>query len=381
MTEYLILTLERALPLVWEYQRQIGPWRVDIGPYNVEAGLPNSRHTMNYSGTGTSITFNTTNHRAFWSFKTPALSDLPSLPSGIGRLKPRLYDARITASKTGSPTNILELWLADPTTKLPSQRIKRIDNTSGGYGERILYQGDAGQGVELEWDTWYSIVFIVTSADSSNYWVLSLYNSYTLSNWNTTTKAGYSTNGGQTWTAYDNYSWWGQIGVQHFFYPSPLKDELYRSSKAVNYYYSISLSGLPSNTYQTQSLLVINNNVIPIGGANPIPDSVEGKYDVSPVIYTTASISSAFQLTLTINKTAKYDKNPVEIDMFNIVEAYITRIDFLDTSVTNKVRLNKNFEQEFSGSGGTALTFDPPLLFWSAEVLSGRVKITAVCFE
>jgi hypothetical protein len=336
---------------------------------------------MYYSGTGTNITFNTTNHRAFWSFKTPALSDLPSLPSGIGRLKPRLYDARIIASKAGSPTNILELWLADPTTKLPSQRIKRIDNTSGGRGERILYQGDAGQGVELEWDTWYSIVFIVTSADASNYWVPSLYNNYTLSNWSTTTKAGYSTNGGQTWTAYDNYSWGGNVFVQHFFYPSPLKDELYRSSKTVNYYYSISLSGLPSNTYQTPSLLVINNNVIPIGGANPIPDSVEGKYDVSPVIYTVADISSAFQFTVTISKTAKYDKNPVEIDMFNIVEAYITRIDFLDTSVTNKVRLNKNFEQEFSGSGGTALTFDPPLLFWSAEVLSGRVKITAVCFE
>jgi hypothetical protein len=125
---------------------------------------------------------------------------------------------------------------------------------------------------------------------------------------------------------------------------------------------------------------MINNNIIPIGVANPLPDSVEGRYDVSPVIYTTASISSAFQFTLTISKTAKYDKNPVEIEMFNIVEAYITKIDFLNTG-TNVVRLNKNFEQEFSGSGGTALTFDPPLLFWSAEVLSGRVKITAVCFE
>jgi hypothetical protein len=380
MTEYLILTLERALPLVWEYQKQISS-SVNVGPYNVGAGLPNSRHKIDFSGSGSVINFNTTDHRIFSSFKTPALSDLPSLPSGIaGRLKPRLYNARITPSSvSGSPTNILELWLADPTTKLPSQRINRIDNSTGTYKERIFSQTDPVQGIELEWDTWYSIVFIITSADSSNYWQIALYNNYSPSNWNTTTKVGYSTNGGQTWTTYDNYLWKGNVYAQHFFYLQPVKDELYRSSKAVNYYYSPS-STLPSNVYLT-SLLIINNDVIPVGENNPIPDRVEGKYDVSPVIYTSASISSAFQFTLTINKTAKYDKNPVEIDMFNIVEAYITRIDFLDTSVTNAVRLNKNFEQEFSGSGGTALTFDPPLLFWSAEVLSGRVKITAVCFE
>jgi hypothetical protein len=78
----------------------------------------------------------------------------------------------------------------------------------------------------------------------------------------------------------------------------------------------------------------------------------------------------------------RYDINPVTIDMFYASEAYLQRIDFLGASTTtSSVRLNDSYEQEFSGAGGTSIIFDPPILFWKAQVLSGAVRLRALVFE
>jgi hypothetical protein len=68
--------------------------------------------------------------------------------------------------------------------------------------------------------------------------------------------------------------------------------------------------------------------------------------------------------------------------MFYASEAYLQRIDFLgSSSTTSSVRLNDSYEQEFSGAGGSSITFNPPILFWKAQVLSGAVRLSALVFE
>ena len=94
--------------------------------------------------------------------------------------------------------------------------------------------------------------------------------------------------------------------------------------------------------------------------------------------YTTADVAGFTQ-----NDTAqfiwRYDINPVTIDMFYASEAYLQRIDFLASG--SAVRLNDSYEQEFSGNSGASVTFDPPILFWKAQVLSGAVRLRALVFE
>jgi hypothetical protein len=75
----------------------------------------------------------------------------------------------------------------------------------------------------------------------------------------------------------------------------------------------------------------------------------------------------------------RYDINPVTIDMFYASEAYLQRIDFLANG--SSVRLNDSYEQEFSGNSGQSVTFDPPILWWKAQVLSGAVRLRVLVFE
>ncbi|MCS6787695.1 MAG: hypothetical protein NZ733_00160 [Aigarchaeota archaeon] len=77
----------------------------------------------------------------------------------------------------------------------------------------------------------------------------------------------------------------------------------------------------------------------------------------------------------------RYDKNPITMDMFNAVEAYLSRIEFLDTATSNSVELNDSHDQIFTGSGGTAITFDPMVWVWQVRVLTGRVRCLFMVFE
>jgi hypothetical protein len=97
--------------------------------------------------------------------------------------------------------------------------------------------------------------------------------------------------------------------------------------------------------------------------------------------YTTANVTG-FTKTDVASFKWQYDINPVTVDMFNASEAYLQRIDFLGASTTtSSVRLNDSYEQEFSGAGGTSITFDPPILWWKAQVLSGAIRLRALVFE
>jgi hypothetical protein len=88
---------------------------------------------------------------------------------------------------------------------------------------------------------------------------------------------------------------------------------------------------------------------------------------------------AGFTQTDTASFIWRYDINPVTIDMFYASEAYLQRIDFLANG--SSVRLNDSYEQEFSGNSGQSVTFDPPILWWKAQVLSGSVRLRALVFE
>jgi hypothetical protein len=94
--------------------------------------------------------------------------------------------------------------------------------------------------------------------------------------------------------------------------------------------------------------------------------------------YTTANVAG-FTQTDTAQFIWRYNINPVTIDMFYASEAYLQRIDFLANG--SSVRLNDSYEQEFSGNSGQSVTFNPPILFWKAQVLSGAVRLSALVFE
>jgi hypothetical protein len=94
--------------------------------------------------------------------------------------------------------------------------------------------------------------------------------------------------------------------------------------------------------------------------------------------YTTAYVEG-FTQTDVAAFTWQYDINPVTVDMFYASEAYLQRIDFLADE--SAVRLNDSYEQEFGGDSGQSLTFDPPILWWKAQVLSGAVRLSALVFE
>lgn len=148
---------------------------------------------------------------------------------------------------------------------------------------------------------------------------------------------------------------------------------LSRPNEAANYYVNRTLS-LPSNS----SVIREYANGIQIDVAQPLPQDVAGRYTYSADVVTGGSGNAS----VTFSHTLRYEKNPITMDMFYAAEAYLRRIEFLDTATTgNSVELNDSPDQVFSGSGGTAITLDPMVWVWQVRVLTGRVRCLFMVFE
>jgi hypothetical protein len=391
MTEYLILSLIRALPLVWEYNRQI---TFSLTFSRTYGSIPQSVRARN-AGAGTagpSFTIDSTAKRIFRTFGTPPQ---PSV-SGVKNIsKPRLYRIGFTlGSWTGNPQFRIDLHYANPDDT-PGQYITSFTPSvyDHGSGIRTVYADwgnppSAFSGYELDWDTNYAIVLVPTVADASN--------KATANSIGTTAadpipprKCGYSTNSGTTWTfitsgstLFDWQNSWGtlnytSVGVA-WYYESEATVPVAKSSEAFRSYFNgwASRTTPPSGFNLWQD--IINGVTNPTAGTEI---RFTDAYTHLIRFYTTANVAGFTQ-----NDTASfrwhYDINPVTIDMFYASEAYLQRIDFLgSSSTTSSVRLNDSYEQEFGGAGGTSITFDPPILFWKAQVLSGAVRLRALVFE
>jgi hypothetical protein len=195
-------------------------------------------------------------------------------------------------------------------------------------------------------------------------------------------KCGYSTNGGTTWTFVSgpNPDWRNHSATYPAInvvwdYESEVSIPMAKSSEAFRSYFNgwVSRTTLPSgfNLWREDINGIIN---LTIGREVRFTDS----YTHTVKFYTTADVTGFTQTDVASFKW-QYDINPVTIDMFYASEAYLQRIDFLANG--SSVRLNDSYEQEFSGNSGQSLTFDPPVLFWKAQVLSGAVRLSALVFE
>ncbi|MEM0454636.1 MAG: hypothetical protein QXM81_02210, partial [Nitrososphaerota archaeon] len=169
------------------------------------------------------------------------------------------------------------------------------------------------------------------------------------------------------------------IAYAWYYTPPDVTVPVAKSSEAFRSYFNgwTSRTTLPSAIVRMDADRI--NGVTNPSAGTEVPFSDAYTYSFGR-FYTTADVS-AFTQTDVASIKWKYDINPITIDKFYASEAYLQKIEFLDTTVTNRVRLNDSYEQEFSGSGGTSLAFDPPVLWWKAEVLSGRVRMTALVFE
>jgi hypothetical protein len=384
MTEYLILSLNRALPLVWEYNRQI---TFNLTFSRTWGSLPRSTLTREAAlGSGTiSFELNSTARRIFRVFGTPSQ---PTLPSGVKNIsRPRLYRiAFMLLSWTGNPQFRIDLHYANPDDT-PGQYITSFTPTiiDHGSGLRTVLAnlGDPPNGFELDWETKYAIVLVPTVADASNRATAEVVTT-TSADPLPPRKCGYSTDGGTTWTfsSGTNPDWRTHssssvaVGVV-FFFESEVSIPVAKSSEAFRSYFNgwASRSTLPSGfNYQD----IINGVTNPTAGTEI---RFTDAYTHVVRAWTTANISG-FTQTDTASFIWRYDINPVTIDMFYASEAYLQRIDFLgSSSTTSSVRLNDSYEQEFSGAGGSSISFNPPILFWKAQVLSGAVRLNALVFE
>jgi hypothetical protein len=381
MTEYLILSLNRALPLVWEYNRQI---TFNLTFSRTWGSLPRSTLMREAAlGSGTiSFELNSTARRIFRVFGTPSQ---PTLPSGVKNIsRPRLYRvAFMLSSWTGNPQFRIDLHYANPDDT-PGQYITSFTPTiiDHGSGLRTVLAnlGDPPGGFELDWDTTYAIVLVPTSANASNRATAEIATS-TSADPLPPRKCGYSTDGGTTWTfsSGTNPDWRTHssssvaVGVV-FFFESEVSIPVAKSSEAFRSYFNgwASRSTPPSGfNYQD----IINGVTNPTAGTEI---RFTDAYTHVVRAWTTANISG-FTQTDTASFIWRYDINPVTIDMFYASEAYLQRIDFLANG--SSVRLNDSYEQEFSGNAGQSVTFDPPILFWKAQVLSGAVRLRALVFE
>jgi hypothetical protein len=386
MTEYLILSLNRALPLVWEYNRQI---TFNLTFSRTYSNIPQSqRARASGAVVGGSFTIDSTAKRLFRVFGTPPQ---PSV-SGVTRIsRPKLYRTAFTLSSwTGNPQFRIDLHYANPDDT-PGQRITSFTPTVAdlGSGNRAVYVDwgnppSAFSGYDLDWDTKYAIVLVPTAADANN--------KATATSLGSTSdpipprKCGYSTDGGTTWTFVTksgyNMDWensWSTlnyvtVGIA-FYYESEVSIPVAKSSEAFRSYFNgwSSRTTLPSGFNRWQD--IINGVVNPAAGTEVrFTDS----YTHAVRFYTTADVAG-FTQTDTASFIWRYDINPVTVDMFYASEAYLQRIDFLANG--SSVRLNDSYEQEFSGNAGASLTFDPPILWWKAQVLSGAVRLRALVFE
>jgi hypothetical protein len=386
MTEYLILSLTRAVPLVWEYNREI---TFDVTFRRTYGNIPRSTfaRTAGAGSRGPSFTLDSTSKRIFRAFGTPPA------PTGINGIKavgrPRLHKIVFTLMyHTGNPQFRIDLHYAN-SDGTPGSRITSFtpsvithDSTTKSYYVNLGDPPSAfTSGFELEWNRLYSIVLVPTVANNSNY---AQANSWTGGGDTLVMKRiGYSTDSGSTWTISDGYDWFSQayfsyITVAYAFYyeSSDVTVPIAKSSEAFRSYFNgwVSRTTLPSGFNLWRDYINGVSN-LSVGVEVPVSDA----YTHSVRFYTTADVTGFTQADVASFKW-KYNINPVTIDMFYASEAYLQQIDFLDSG-TNSVRLNDSYEQEFSGAGGSSIVFDPPVLWWKAQVLSGRVRLKALVFE
>jgi len=383
MTEYLILSLNRALPLVWEYNRQI---TFNLTFSRTYGSIPKSVLTrIATAGSWSGFPLDSTSKRIFRTFRTPPQ---PLLPAAVTRVsRPRLYRTGFRLGNwTGNPQFRIDLHYANPDGT-PGQYIASFTPTVTdlGYGFRSVYvdfglPGAFTSGPELDWDTLYSVVLVPTVADASN-----RAEPLTRSPTGDTlgmVRIGRSTDNGTTWTLSDGVDWdhdngsLGRISVGiAFYYESEATVPVAKSSEAFRSYFNgwASRTTLPSGfTIWQESINGVTNPAV--GTEIRFTDA----YTHSLRFYTTADVAG-FTQTDVASFIWRYDINPVTIDMFYASEAYLQRIDFLANG--SSVRLNDSYEQEFSGNSGQSVTFDPPVLFWKAQVLSGAVRLSALVFE
>jgi hypothetical protein len=382
MTEYLILSLNRALPLVWEYNRQI---TFNLTFSRTYGSIPKSVLTrITYAGSWSGFPLDSTAKRIFRTFRTPPQ---PSLPAGITRIsRPRLYRTGFRLGRwSGNPQFRIDLHYAN-SDGTPGQYIMSFTPSvvDHGYGYRSVYvdfglPGTFTSGPELAWDTLYSVVLVPTLADASNRAepIITSPTGDTLG----LVRIGRSSDNGATWILSDGVDWdhenynvgYISVGIA-FYYESEVTIPMAKSSEAFRSYFNgwVSRPTFPSGfSYQD----FINGVLNPTTGTEiRFTDS----YTHLIRFWTTADVAG-FTETDVASFKWQYDINPVTIDMFYASEAYLQKIDFLANG--SSVRLNDSYEQEFSGNAGASLTFDPPILWWKAQVLSGAVRLRALVFE
>jgi hypothetical protein len=388
MTEYLILSLNRALPLVWEYNRQI---TFNLTFSRSFSNIPQSVVTRQAGGYDAGIIyfyFDSTAKRIFRTFKTPPQ---PSVTGVKNISRPKLYRAGFALSEwTGSPQFRIDLHYANPDDT-PGQYITSFMPSYYGSGVGAVAVGfdwgnppNAFSGYDLDWETKYALVLVPTSANASNY------AKATATALSTDPlppcKIGYSTNNGTTWNfVTGTYDWrnfsatlgYASVGIA-WYYESEVSVPVAKSSEAFRSYFN----GWASRTTLPSGFNLWEEN---INGVTNLTAGTEVRFMDSYTHYmkfwTTANITGFTQTDVASFKW-QYDINPVTVDMFYASEAYLQRIDFLGASTTtSSVRLNDSYEQEFSGAGGTSITFNPPILWWKAQVTSGAVRLSALVFE
>jgi hypothetical protein len=384
MTEYLILSLNRALPLVWEYNRQI--------TFNLTFSRPFSSIPQSVVARQTSTSYanqfrlDSTAKRIFRVFATPFQ---PSITGVTNVSKPKFYRTAFTLHNwRGNPQFRIDLHYANPDDT-PGQHIASLTPSvrteTPGVNTVYLDWGNppnAFSGYELDWDTKYAIVLVPTAADANNR--ADAYRT-TLASPDPLPplRIGHSTDGGSSWTLVsDTNDWWvastalanTSVGIA-FYYESEVSIPVAKSSEAFRSYFN----GWVSRTTLPPGFNLMEEN---INGVTNLIAGTEVRFTDSYTHYmkfwTSADITG-----FTKNDMAsfiwRYDINPVTIDMFYASEAYLQRIDFLANG--SSVRLNDSYEQEFSGNSGQSVTFDPPILWWKAQVLSGAVRLRVLVFE
>jgi hypothetical protein len=383
MTEYLILSLNRALPLVWEYNRQI---TFNLTFSRTYSNIPKSVLTRTTgSGSWSNFTIDSTAKRIFRTFRTPPQ---PSV-AGVTRVnKPRLYRTAFRLGKwTGNPQFRIDLHYANPDGT-PGQHIASFtpsifefssDPTTKSVYVDFGLPGAFTSGPELDWDTLYSVVLVPTFANGSNYAepLVRSPSGDTLG----MVRIGRSSDNGATWILSDGIDWDNYNALQNvtvgvvFYYESEVTVPIAKSSEAFRSYFNgwVSRTTLPSGFNLWQENI---NGVTNLTAGTEI--RFTDAYTHTVRFWTTADVAG-FTQTDTASFRWHYNINPVTVDMFYASEAYLQRIDFLANG--SAVRLNDSYEQEFSGNSGQSVTFNPPILWWKAQVLSGAVRLSALVFE
>jgi hypothetical protein len=372
---------------VWEYNRQIG---FNLTFSRTFGSIPQSTYVRSAGSLGSfSFTIDSTAKRLFRVFGTPPP---PSVAGVTSVSRPKLYRTAFTlGSWTGNPQFRIDLHYANPDDT-PGQYITSFTPSvyDHGTGYRTVYVDwgnppSAFSGYELDWGTKYAIVLVPTVADANN--------KATADSFRATDdplpprKCGYSTDGGTTWTFVSatppNQMDWGNtwnglnyitVGIA-WYYESEVTIPMVKSSEAFRSYFN----GWVSRTTLPSGFNLMEEN---INGVTNLTAGTEVRFTDSYKHYMKFWASTnitGFTKTDVASFIWRYDINPVTIDMFYASEAYLQRIDFLANG--SSVRLNDSYEQEFSGNSGQSVTFNPPILFWKAQVLSGAVRLNALVFE